>query len=174
MAWVKIPAEHHPLFLDVVPSAPDIETVRMFGAIALMVNGNMSCGLFARSMMARLSPADQARVLAMDGGAPFDPMGNGRTMKDTVMLPESVMSSPKELRHWIDRSIAFTRTLPPKNKKKEAKVKATPPKPTKPAKPASVAKLAKVAKVAKAAAKAATAKKTASSTRRAKKPVNRR
>lgn len=132
MAWVKIPAEHHPLFLEVMPSAPDIEPVRMFGAIALMVNGNMSCGLFARSLMARLSPADQASVLAMDGGAPFDPMGNGRTMKDTVMLPESVMASRKELRHWIERSIAYTRTLPPKKKLKKKTVKKTVKKAKKP------------------------------------------
>jgi len=151
MAWVKIPAEHHPLFQAAMPSAPDIESVRMFGAIALMVNGNMSCGLFARSIMARLSPEDQATVLAMDGGGPFDPMGNGRTMKDTVMLPESVMEDPKELRRWIDRSIAFTRTLPPKKKKG---VKARPkPASKRPAKPAAK-------KPAKPAAKK-TAKKTA-------------
>lgn len=169
MAWVKIPAEHHPLFLAAMPSAPDIESVRMFGAIALMVNGNMSCGLFARSMMARLSPADQATVLAMDGGGPFDPMGNGRTMKDTVMLPESVMADPRELRRWIDRSIAFTRTLPPKAKKKQGG-KA----PSKPASKRSATPKKTPAKPAKKTAKKKTPKKKTAKKKEKKKAAKKR
>lgn len=119
MAWVKIPQEHHPLFLAALPRDPAIETIRMFGGIAAMVNGNMFGGLFGRSVLVRVNAADQATVLAMDGGAPFDPMGNGRTMKDTVMLPESVMGEPRELARWLDRALAFAKTLPPKAKKKK-------------------------------------------------------
>jgi TfoX/Sxy family transcriptional regulator of competence genes len=138
MAWIKIPAEHHPFFLGVVPAAPDVETVRMFGSLAVMVNGNMSCGLFARSIMARLNQEDQKAVLLMDGAGPFDPMGNGRSMKDTVIFPEDVMNDARELRRWIERSIAFTRTLPKKTKakaKKSSPTKATATKKTLMSKP---------------------------------------
>ncbi|MEW5854776.1 MAG: TfoX/Sxy family protein [Myxococcota bacterium] len=127
MAWVKIPKEHHPIFLEALPEAPDVETITMFGGVGAMVNGNMAGGLFGRSVMVRLPEVDQQRVLAMEGGAPFDPMGNGRTMKDTVMLPEDVMEDGS-LRGWLERAIAYTRTLPPKAKKGGSAKKAAPKK----------------------------------------------
>lgn len=143
MAWVKIPAEHHPLFLAALPKDRRVSTIQMFGGIAAKANGYMFGGLFARSAIVRLSAADQRTALALDGAAPFDPMGNGRVMKDTIALPEDVMDDPAQLRDWLARSLAFTQTLPPKHKKpaapakpKATKAKATKPKPA-PAKPRS-------------------------------------
>ena len=133
MAWVKIPAEHHPLFLAALPKDPRVSTVKMFGGVAAMVNGNMFGGLFARSIIARLSSADQARANALDGTTVFDPMGNGRTMKDTLVLAEEVMDDPAEMRAWLQRALAYTATLPPKKKKPPAAEKAAPGK----AKPAA-------------------------------------
>lgn len=129
MAWVKIPAEHHPLFLDALPQAPDVQTIKMFGSLAATVNGNMAAGLFARSAMVKLSDADQKRALALEGAAPFDPMGNGRVMTNTVMLPEDVMEDPRALREWIARAIDYARTLPPKKKPAAKKKTAARKKP---------------------------------------------
>jgi len=88
----------------------------MFGGIAAKVNGLMFSGLFARSVMAKLSPADQQRAMKLDGSAPFDPMGNGRVMADTVLLAEEVMDDPQVLCDWLRRSFAFALTLPAKPK----------------------------------------------------------
>lgn len=123
MAWTKIPAEHHPLFLAALPKDPRISTMRMFGGIAAMVNGHMSSGLFARSVLVRLSPADQAEALALDGSAPFDPMGNGRVMRDTILLAEEVMDEPRVLRDWLRRSFEHALTLPRKAPKPAARAK---------------------------------------------------
>jgi TfoX/Sxy family transcriptional regulator of competence genes len=165
MAWIKIPAENHPLFLAALPKDPRISTLRMFGGLAALVNGHMFSGLFARSVMAKLSPADQAAALALDGTSPFDPMGNGRVMTDTLLLAEEVMDDPQVLRDWLRRSFDFALTLPPKppkgaKAKPAAKpaAKAKPPPATK-AKPAAKAKpppatKAKPAAKAKAAARA--------------------
>lgn len=120
MAWVKIPKEHHPLFLEVVPAAPDVSTINMFGGLAATVNGHIAGGLFGRSMMVRLSPAHFQEALAIEGASIFDPMGNGRVMKDTAMLPEDVMERPAEMRRWLQRGVEYTRTLPPKAKTKPA------------------------------------------------------
>jgi TfoX/Sxy family transcriptional regulator of competence genes len=127
MVWVKIPAEHHPIFRDAVPRDPRVTLVHMFGGIAALVNGNMFGGLFARSVVVKLSAADQERAEALDGTEPFDPMGNGRVMKDALLLPESVMDEPAELRGWLARALAYTATLPAKKKgtKKPAPAKAT-------------------------------------------------
>jgi TfoX/Sxy family transcriptional regulator of competence genes len=115
MAWVKIPAEHHPIFLAALPSDPRVSTLQMFGGIAAKVNGHMMAGLFGRSAMVRLSKADQQAALALDGAAPFDPMGNNRPMTDSVLLPEDVMDDRSVLRDWLSRALAYTATLPPKS-----------------------------------------------------------
>ena len=147
----------------------------MFGGVCGIVNGHMFSGLFARSVIAKLSEADQREALALDGSAPFDPMGNGRVMKDTILLAEEVMDDPQVLRGWLRRSFEYALTLPKKEPKakaakgakpKPAAVEASPVKPAKAAEPAKAepAKAAKItakpAKAAKATAKPAKAAKT--------------
>jgi len=114
MAWVKIPKENHPLFRDCLPRDPRVSTVNMFGGVAAKVNGQMFAGLFARSALVKISEADQQTALAMDGAAMFDPMGNGRIMRDTVLLPESVMAEPDALRGWLRKALDYTASLPSK------------------------------------------------------------
>ena len=121
MAWVKVPLENHPLFRAALPVDPRVQTMNMFGGIAATVNGNMFAGLFARSVVLQLtSDADRAEALALDGAGPFDPMGNGRVMSDKIMLPESVMDEPAELRAWIARAFEACAKLPRKVKKQPA------------------------------------------------------
>lgn len=117
MAWTKVPEEHHPLFMAALPRDPRISTVRMFGALAAMVNGRMFGGLFARSALVKLSEADQQEALALDGSAPFDPMGNGRVMTSTILLAEEVMDDPQVLRDWLRRAFEYALTLPKKEPK---------------------------------------------------------
>src|SRR5215510_9047915 len=104
MAWVKIPQENHPLFRECLPLDPRVSTVNMFGGVAAKVNGQMFAGLFARGAVAKLSEADQRSALAIDGAEMFDPMGNGRIMRDTVFLPEAVLEDLDELRSWLQRA----------------------------------------------------------------------
>lgn len=120
MAWVKIPQEHHPLFHACLPRDSRVSTVNMFGGVAAKVNGQMFAGLFARGAIVKLSSADQKTALAMDGAAPFDPMGNGRVMRDTILLPESVMAEPQELRGWLRMALDYTAALPAKKDKGKA------------------------------------------------------
>ena len=103
MAWIKIPAENHPLFLDALPRDPRISTLKMFGGLAGMVNGHMFAGLFARSIIAKLSAEDQQAALALDGSAPFDPMDNGRQMMVTRTLYSDRFNQPVVVRTYYDR-----------------------------------------------------------------------
>lgn len=89
MAWIKVPPENPPLFHEALPKDPRVETLRMFGGIAAKVNGHIFAGLFGRSTVVSLSEADRKRALALEGAAPFDPMGNGRVTSEKVMLPEA-------------------------------------------------------------------------------------
>lgn len=132
MAWTKIPAENHPLFRAALPADPRIHVIAMFGGLCATVNGNMAAGLFARSVFVTLDPAGVDEVLALDGGAPFDPMGRGVSFPGRVMLPEDVLDEPAELRAWLRRAVEHTATLPPKRK---ATAKKRAARPTAAAKP---------------------------------------
>jgi hypothetical protein len=121
MAWVKVPAEHHPIFRAALPTDARVETLQMFGGIAAKVNGHIFAGLFGRSAMVWLPEKERAAALALDGAAPFDPMGNGRVRSDKVMLPERMMRAPAELRRWLARAFAGAAALPPKAEKPKKK-----------------------------------------------------
>lgn len=167
MAWVKIPAEHHPLFLAAVPKDPRVTTLKMFGGIAAKVNGQMFAGLFAKSFIVKLSEKDHAEALGLDGAAVFDPMGNGRLMKDTILMPEETFGEDAELRSWLRRALDHTVTLPPKAAKKAKTAKTTPATvvATKPA-PKKAPKKAAAKATAKAPNKAAAKKPTKKPTKK--------
>jgi|SRR5262252_9497267 len=129
MAWVKIPKENHPLFRDCLPRDPRVSTVNMFGGVAAKVNGQMFGGLFARGAVVKISPTDQQAALAIDGAEMFDPMGNGRVMRDTVFLPESVLAEPDELRGWLVKALDYTSGLPARKPRPMAKAAAKAPTP---------------------------------------------
>jgi TfoX/Sxy family transcriptional regulator of competence genes len=127
MAWVKVPAEHHPIFVAALPKDARVETMKMFGGVAAKVNGNVFAGLFGLSTMVLLPEAERAEALALKGAAPFDPMGDGRARSEKVMLPARLMKEPAELKRWIARAFKGASALPPKAAKKKpaAKPKAT-------------------------------------------------
>jgi TfoX/Sxy family transcriptional regulator of competence genes len=114
MAWIKVPPENHPLFRAALPRDPRVETVIMFGGVAAKVNGHVFAGLFGRSTMVWLSEADRKAALALEGAAPFDPMGDGRVRSDKVMLPETVMHDHAQLARWIAKAFQAAAAQPPK------------------------------------------------------------
>lgn len=124
MAWVKVPPENHPVFRAALPADPRVETQQMFGGVAAKVNGRLFAGLFGRSTMLLLSESDRTEALALKGAALFDPMGNGRVRSDKVMLPESMMGQPSELRRWIARAFEAASQLPAKKASKAPAKKA--------------------------------------------------
>jgi len=123
MAWVKVPPENHPIFYAALPQDTRVETLKMFGGVAAKVNGNLFAGLFGRSTMLALPEPLRAEALALDGAAPFDPMGDGRLRSEKVMLPEKMMRDRVALRRWIGRAFTAAAKLPPKAAK-PAKAKA--------------------------------------------------
>ncbi len=131
MAWVKVPPENHPAFHAALPKDPRVETMKMFGGVAAKVNGHVFAGLFGRSTMVWLPEGERAAALALEGAAPFDPMGDGRARSDKVMLPEEMMADPAELRRWIARAFKGAAALPAKAPKAKAASKPQKPSPKK-------------------------------------------
>ena len=131
MAWVKVPPEHHPLFLAALPKDKRVQTMPMFGGVAAKVNGNIFGGVFGRSAIVRLSPTDEKEALSLEGCDWFSPMGDGKQSKSSIMLPESVMEDPTELRDWLRRAFDHAITLPAKKPKQPASKKKPASKTTK-------------------------------------------
>jgi TfoX/Sxy family transcriptional regulator of competence genes len=142
VAWIKVPAEHRPAFEAALPRDPRVQTMQMFGGIAASVNGNMFGGLFGLSAIVRLYDDDRAEALALEGASRFDPMGNGRVSKDTIMLPEDVFHDEEQLRHWLQRALDGAAKLPPKAKKAKVALAKKAAAPNKVGKPAQVKKAA--------------------------------
>lgn len=152
MPWVKIPKENHSLFYTRLPRDKRIKTLQMFGAAAAKVNGHLFGSLFARSFMVKLGDDDHATALALDGAERFDPMGTGRVMSNSVLMPESLMDEPEEMTAWLQKALDYNLSLPPKAAKGSSTTKSA-----EKAKPARATPAAK-AKKAKPAAKKAKAK----------------
>ena len=67
---------------------------------------------FTRSA-ATLAEGDRVALMKLKGAAPFEPMG--RPMKEYVVVPASVVATPKALRECIERGHRYALTLPAKS-----------------------------------------------------------
>ena len=113
----KSPPELVALFGEVTPDDPEVEPRKMFGYPCFMVRGQLAAGLHGEQLMMRLSETDRAAFLELPGTALFAPM-HGRPMKEYVVAPESMLADRAELGAWLAKSVAHTRSLPPKPEKK--------------------------------------------------------
>jgi TfoX/Sxy family transcriptional regulator of competence genes len=111
--FVKSSPELVARFDETAARFPEAERRKMFGYPAMFVGGNLVTGLFAESWMIRLGDDDRARLLALPGAAPFEPMP-GKPMKGYATLPADVVADDAALDEWVGRAIALGRTLPPK------------------------------------------------------------
>jgi TfoX/Sxy family transcriptional regulator of competence genes len=91
------------------------ETVekKMFGGLGFMVGGNMAVAASGRGgLMVRVDPA-QAESL-IDGASVSPMVMGGREMKNWLQVALPAVEDDAVLREWIERGVAYARTLPPK------------------------------------------------------------
>ena len=94
-------------------AAPDIKIKPMFGYQCAWIGGNMLTGLFADEWWVRVSEPDREALLELPGAHQFEVMP-GRSMGRYVVLPADVAASDAALDPWLEKAIAFTRSMPPK------------------------------------------------------------
>lgn len=91
---------------------------KMFGYPAYFINGSMFAGLFGDKLFLKLSEPDIAEIKKTSKGVgDLEPMP-GRPMKGYVTIPESVYSDDALFAEWLNKSIKYVSSLPPKQKKK--------------------------------------------------------
>ncbi|MDQ6613762.1 MAG: TfoX/Sxy family protein [Actinomycetota bacterium] len=97
----------------------------MFGFPSVVLGGHMFMGLFEDHLILRLGDDDRAALLGM-GGEVFEPMA-GRPMKDYVVVPEALVGDTDAMGEWVERSVAYAQSLPPKKSKPSKGAKASKP-----------------------------------------------
>ena len=63
--------------------------------------------------MIRLSEEERAKFLLLEGASPFEPMP-GRPMREYVVVPPAMVTDEGPLRAWLEKALAYARSLPPK------------------------------------------------------------
>lgn len=104
------------LYEELIENRP-IDRRMMFGSPCGFINANMQSGVHAQTLFVRLSADAQTEFLKQPNTEAFAPMA-GRPMKDYVAFTEPLEEDRAKLEKWLDNSVAFTMTLPPKVKKK--------------------------------------------------------
>lgn len=84
----------------------------MFGGIAFMVDGNMAVGVTGDDLMVRVGKESHDQALSFPG---VEAMSMGeRDMKGWVRVTADGMGSEGALERWVERGVAYARSLPPK------------------------------------------------------------
>jgi TfoX/Sxy family transcriptional regulator of competence genes len=89
-----------------------VEDKRMFGGLAIMVNGHMCCGIVGRNLVVRVGGNEYEQALSQPYARPMD--FTGRTMRGFVYVDPAGFRSNTQLRIWIRRSLNFVLSLPSK------------------------------------------------------------
>ena len=97
---------------DVYESLGGADEKRMFGGIAFMVEGHMSCGVVNDTLMVRVGPDQYESALARPHASEMD--FTGRPMKGFVYVAPEGFEDDEDLASWVEASLAFVHTLPPK------------------------------------------------------------
>jgi TfoX/Sxy family transcriptional regulator of competence genes len=111
---------YSPELLDLLEEALDgyqCQRRNMFGCPVFFAGGSMFCGVDEDTIFIRLSESDREGMLVeYDEVRPFDPTGEGKPMKEYLVVPELFHGRMDLLLQWIHLSYEYARTLPVKKK----------------------------------------------------------
>jgi TfoX/Sxy family transcriptional regulator of competence genes len=89
-----------------------IDERRMFGGLALMLDGNMCCCVTEHGLMVRVGPDAYHDALAQPHARVMDL--TGRPMRGWVSVEPEGLASDAMLGRWVEQGAEFAGTLPPK------------------------------------------------------------
>jgi len=98
---------------ELVSAEKTLTEQRMFGGLAMMVNGNMAVAVRGKGgLLVRLDPSASEAVLKEPGAAEM--VMRGKAMPGWIVVDESACAKAGGLKRWVKRGITFARGLPPK------------------------------------------------------------
>ena len=89
---------------------------QMFGGLAFMLRGHMYCGIQGERLMARVGPELYNEALKWPHARPMD--FTGKPIRGFLYVQPPGLKTAAQLRRWISASVAYVRSVPPKNTRK--------------------------------------------------------
>lgn len=86
---------------------------KMFGGICFLLQGNMCCGVLGDDLIVRVSPDKTDALLRRKHVRTFD--FTGRPSKTMVYVGSAGLRKEADLKEWLDLTLRFVRSLPPKS-----------------------------------------------------------
>lgn len=97
---------------DALGQRHSITEKKMFGGVGFLYHGNLLIGIWKHSLIARLGPEQATLARQEPHIGEFDI--TGRPMKGWVLIEPEGVETDEQLRGWIEKSVAFVSTFPPK------------------------------------------------------------
>jgi len=96
----------------------DVVEKQMFGGVAFMVRGHMSCGVVGSSLMVRVDAEQEDKYLKEPSVRPMD--FTGRPMRGFLFVDPAGIANTASLAKWVDRATAYAETRPRKVRAKSS------------------------------------------------------
>jgi TfoX/Sxy family transcriptional regulator of competence genes len=101
------------LIRELIAADPDVTEKRMFGGLAFLVAGNMAVAASGQGgLMVRVDPAQTDALVARPHAGPFEM--RGRAMQGWLRVDAEGVRTTRELEPWVERGVAYARSLAPK------------------------------------------------------------
>ena len=98
---------------SLVSSEPRVTEKRMFGGLSFLVGGNMAVAASGQGgLLVRVDPAETDALLVSTPATLME-MG-GRSMARWLRVASEHVEADDALTEWVDRGVAYARSLPPK------------------------------------------------------------
>lgn len=94
------------------PALPEVVEKKMFGGLGFLFGGNMAVAATGRGgLMVRVDPAEAESLI--DGVLVVPMVMGGRPMKNWLRVDSDAVDDAV-LQEWVERGVAYARTLPAK------------------------------------------------------------
>jgi TfoX/Sxy family transcriptional regulator of competence genes len=99
---------------DLLDGEPGVGSRKMFGGLGFMVEGHIAVAAGSSGdLIVRADPAQGEEWVDGEAVRPMEMRGR-RPMTGWLLVDPAAVADDEQLRVWVDRGVAFVRTLPPK------------------------------------------------------------
>ncbi len=97
-----------------IAGEPELSEKKMFGGLAFLVGGNMAVAASGQGgLLVRVDPAESDALLQSTPAEMLEM--RGRSMPGWLRIGSDHVGADDELAPWVERGVAFARSLPVKN-----------------------------------------------------------
>jgi TfoX-like protein len=100
---------------EILAGRPGLNEREMFGGIGFTINGSLVAGVHGDELIARVPPEEHDAAVKQPGARIFDI--TGRPMRGWLLVGAGGTKGPG-LKKWVERTVGYAATLPPKKPKK--------------------------------------------------------